>query len=122
MVRSTRLLETCMLTATDVYGWTFSNLRILADQYAKEIDATVYLPDFFDGEVISPDTLSDPEKRKNFDLMAFIGRNGKDIRYPSMVKVAEALRAKGYKKIGAIGFCYGGVSTAHHRRSAVVTF
>lgn len=29
----------------------------------------------FDGEVIEPDTLTNPEKRKNFDLMAFIGRH-----------------------------------------------
>lgn len=29
----------------DLYGWTFSNTRILADHYAQEVDATVYVPD-----------------------------------------------------------------------------
>jgi dienelactone hydrolase len=29
----------------DIFGWTFKNLRVLADHFAKEADATVYLPD-----------------------------------------------------------------------------
>jgi hypothetical protein len=29
----------------DMFGWTFPNTRILADMYAKEVDATVYVPD-----------------------------------------------------------------------------
>lgn len=29
----------------DIFGWTFTNLRLLADHFAKEADATVYLPD-----------------------------------------------------------------------------
>lgn len=31
----------------DLYGWTFKNTRLLADHYAKEIGATVYLPDLY---------------------------------------------------------------------------
>jgi hypothetical protein len=29
----------------DIFGWTFTNLRLLADHFAKEANATVYLPD-----------------------------------------------------------------------------
>ena len=29
----------------DLFGWTLPNTRILADHYAKEADATVYVPD-----------------------------------------------------------------------------
>ena len=29
----------------DIYGWTSPNPRLLADHYAQEADATVYLPD-----------------------------------------------------------------------------
>ena len=29
----------------DMFGWTFPNTRVLADTYAKEVDATVYVPD-----------------------------------------------------------------------------
>ena len=28
-----------------IIGWTLDNARLLADHYAKEVDATVYLPD-----------------------------------------------------------------------------
>ena len=29
----------------DIFGWTWANPRLLADHYAKECDATVYIPD-----------------------------------------------------------------------------
>ena len=29
----------------DLYGWTFPNTRLLADHYAAEVGATVYVPD-----------------------------------------------------------------------------
>lgn len=53
--------------------------------------------------------LTDPEKAKSFDLMAFIGRNSKEIRFPEMEAAAKTLKGElGFKKVGAIGFCYGG--------------
>lgn len=61
----------------------------------------------FDGEVVTPETLEDPKKREAFDIMAFLGRNGKDVRFPTIAAVAKDLK-KEYKKVGAIGFCYGG--------------
>lgn len=38
--------------------------------------------------------------------MGFLGKNSKDIRYPEIKAVAESLR-KDFKKVGAIGFCWG---------------
>lgn len=65
--------------------------------------------DSFDGEVVSPEMLEDPEKAKTFDLMGFLGRHSKEIRYPEISAAAIALKKeKGFKKVGAIGFCYGG--------------
>lgn len=29
----------------DLFGWTFRNTRLLADHYAEEVNATVYIPD-----------------------------------------------------------------------------
>ena len=29
----------------DLFGWTFRNTRLLADHYAEEVQATVYVPD-----------------------------------------------------------------------------
>lgn len=34
-----------VLLVHDIFGWTFTNLRLLADHFAKEANATVYLPD-----------------------------------------------------------------------------
>ena len=31
----------------DALGWEFKNTRLLADHYAKEVGATVYLPDLY---------------------------------------------------------------------------
>jgi len=53
--------------------------------------------------------MDDPEKAKQFDLMAFIGRNSKEKRFPEMTACAKALKQEhGFKKLGVIGFCYGG--------------
>jgi membrane protein YdbS with pleckstrin-like domain len=37
--------EVALLLIHDLFGWTFTNVRVLADQYAAEINATVYVPD-----------------------------------------------------------------------------
>lgn len=37
--------DAAILIITDIFGWTLPNIRILADHYAKEAGATVYVPD-----------------------------------------------------------------------------
>lgn len=37
--------DAAVLIVTDIFGWTLPNIRILADHYAKEANATVYIPD-----------------------------------------------------------------------------
>lgn len=37
--------DVAVLIVHDVFGWTLPNLRLLADHYAAEADATVYLVD-----------------------------------------------------------------------------
>ena len=41
----------------DAFGWEFNNLRILADNYAKNAECKVIMPDFMDGWSCSPDVL-----------------------------------------------------------------
>ena len=63
----------------------------------------------FEGEIVTTETMDDPKKREAFDLMAFIGRNSKEKRFPEISEFAKALKTnQGFKKVGAIGFCYGG--------------
>ena len=60
----------------------------------------------FDGEIVTPENLSTPGA---LDLEAFLGRHSKEIRFPEMAECARALKHDhGFKKLGAIGFCYGG--------------
>ncbi|KAB2573411.1 Hydrolase tropI [Lasiodiplodia theobromae] len=91
----------------DLYGWTFSNTRILADHYAQEVDATVYVPDFFGGEVVPAEIVSDQSRWGEIDIPSFMVRNSKTIREPEIFACAKALRDQ-YGRVGAIGFCFGG--------------
>jgi dienelactone hydrolase len=34
-----------ILIVHDIYGWTLTNTRLLADHYAEEAGVTVYIPD-----------------------------------------------------------------------------
>lgn len=61
----------------------------------------------FGGEIVDPETLSDPEKANAFDIGAFVGRHSKEIRWPEIEASACTLKSK-FPKVGAIGFCYGG--------------
>lgn len=40
--------DAAILVVADLFGWTFNNIRLLADHYAKEANATVYVPDLYD--------------------------------------------------------------------------
>ncbi|KAI1445137.1 dienelactone hydrolase family protein [Annulohypoxylon stygium] len=98
--------DVAVMIIHDVLGWTFPNARLLADHFAKEINATVYLPDFFGGEIVEPAPILAGDFTK-FDFAGFIQRNAREVREPEIFGAAKTLKAK-YKKVGAIGYCYGG--------------
>jgi dienelactone hydrolase len=101
--------EAAVLIVHDIFGWTFTNARMLADHYAEEADVTVYLPDFFGGEIVAENRLDPDYAGEPFDIGAFITRNNPDLRWPEISSCAKALKTElGFKKVGAIGFCYGG--------------
>ncbi|KAF9871141.1 dienelactone hydrolase [Colletotrichum karsti] len=95
-----------ILYVHDLLGWTFPNARLLADHYAREANVTVYVPDFFGGEVLAFEPLLNGRFHE-LDLPGFMQRNARDIREPEIFGFARTLREK-HKKVGAIGFCYGG--------------
>jgi hypothetical protein len=37
--------DAAILIVADIFGWKLNNVRVLADHYAKEANATVYVPD-----------------------------------------------------------------------------
>lgn len=99
--------DAAVLLIHDVFGWTFPNLRLLADHFAREINATVYLPDFFGGEVVEPTPAILSGDFSGYDFPGFMVRNSREVREPEVFAVAKALRQK-YAKVGAIGYCFGG--------------
>ncbi|KAL2256929.1 hypothetical protein VTK26DRAFT_912 [Humicola hyalothermophila] len=95
----------------DLLGWTFPNTRLLADYYAAEVGATVYVPDFFGGEVL-PRALVTSGAFDALGLPSFLRRNPKTARGPEMASFARFLRGR-HRRLGAIGFCYGGWGVFH---------
>lgn len=102
-----------ILLIHDLFGWTFNNVRLLADHYAAEADATVFVPDFFDGFVVPPELLIE-ERWAEIDLKKFAKENAREVREPEIFAFARALKTAsaegglGFEKVGAVGYCYGG--------------
>ena len=95
-----------ILLIHDLGSWEFVNLRLLADHYAREADATVYMPDFFGGETLPLEPIL-KSRWNEIDLAGFSAKNSRQIREPEIFECARALRSQ-YGKVGAIGFCFGG--------------
>jgi dienelactone hydrolase len=120
--------DAAVLFVHDGLGWTFGNNRLLADHFAKEVrqqnldlwsqrkpantmstqaNVTVYMPDFFGGEVLDADLIK-AGKWAELDVDGFQARNKHSIREPEIFDCVKKLRESGYKKIGAAGYCWGG--------------
>ena len=37
--------DVAVMLIPDLFGWKYPNIRLLADHFAKEVPATVYVPD-----------------------------------------------------------------------------
>ena len=85
--------DQAVLHVHDALGWTFPNIRLLADRYVAEIDATIYVPDLFGGEVLP----FEPVLKGRFheiDFAGFPSRNSLEIREPEIFEAARLLRQK----------------------------
>ncbi|KAI9159085.1 Hydrolase tropI [Paramyrothecium foliicola] len=101
-------LNVAVVLIPDLFGWAFTNSRLLADHFAREIDATVFVPDFFGGESLPLDLLL-AEKWDQLDLRGFLQRNGRGARESEIVASVKALREEHkFQKVAAAGYCYGG--------------
>jgi dienelactone hydrolase len=98
--------EAAILIVHDLFSWKFTNNRLLADHYAREVGATVYLPDFLAGEEMPIDIMLQ-DRWNDVDFPAIFARNSVEIREPEVIACAKELRET-YKKTAAVGFCWGG--------------
>ncbi|EOR04630.1 Protein AIM2 [Wallemia ichthyophaga EXF-994] len=96
--------DVAVLMISDIYGWEFVNSRVLADTYAQESGARVYLPDFLDGEYAP----TSEDGKKNFDLGAFIGRHHPRQQKEKAERVARDIKATSKARVlVAGGYCWG---------------
>jgi hypothetical protein len=99
--------DIAVLLVHDLLGWSFPNVRLLADHYAREANVTVYIPDFFGGEALPFEPIIN-ERWHEFDLMGYMTKSARELREPEIFECAQALRAK-YKKLGARGLLLRGL-------------
>jgi len=98
--------DTAILYLPDVIG-IWQNSKLMSDQYAANGYYTI-IPDLFNGDAM---TLNRPD---DFDFMAWLtkGTSGDNPHTfqaidPIVEKSIKYLQGKGYKKIGAVGYCFG---------------
>jgi len=109
--------DVAILYIPDVIG-IWQNSQLMADQYAAN-GYYCFIPDVFNGDAIP---LNRPE---GFDLMSWLtkGSNGDNPHTPPAVDpIVEAslkyLRSeKGFKKVGAVGYCFGAKYVARYMPS-----
>lgn len=95
--------ERAILFLTDIFG-IFPNAQLLADEFANSGYLTV-IPDLFQGDQIK---LADMESGKA-DLGAWLPNHQTGAVDPVVEKTVKYMRESlGVKKIGAVGYCFGG--------------
>lgn len=61
-----------ILMIHDVWGWSLTNTRVLADKYAEGIGARVYLPDYYEGGDLNQAFEKDPKLDRGAFVPALI--------------------------------------------------
>ncbi|KAI0252366.1 dienelactone hydrolase endo-1,3,1,4-beta-D-glucanase [Lactifluus subvellereus] len=111
---------------TDIFGLALPNPRIVADHLAEHVGMDVWIPDFFNGKPpVDPNTLEPlmPDRagikiswidiaRLILKALPFLPRlffNRASVVDPRVHEFIKKIKAeKGYEKIGAVGYCFGG--------------
>lgn len=115
-----------LIFLTDIFGYDFTNTRLLADLYAKE-GFYVLVPDILQGDPLPIDFLQNVEPplkdkqqaglidtAKNTAIVGatlgtWLPKHREAVTLPIVEKFVDEVRASpGSKKIGTVGFCFGG--------------
>uniref|UniRef100_A0A093VGD9 Protein AIM2 n=1 Tax=Talaromyces marneffei PM1 TaxID=1077442 RepID=A0A093VGD9_TALMA len=89
-----------ILFIADMFGWDFINNRLLADHFAREIRATVYVPDFFGGEVVASHIIAEEEAWEKMDLKGGAGAGSSTGDRSCVHSGAEAAYLGNYTMVG----------------------
>lgn len=87
-----------IVIATDIYGHKYNNVRLIADQFAKD-GYKVYVPDILKGDPVVPGD----------DLPKWLQNHTLEITEPIYVGFLSKLREEVGKSafIGSVGYCFG---------------
>lgn len=89
---------------TDVLG-IYINSQLQADIFAQALNCTVVMPDLFSGDAIPVNAFD----KGPVDLKSFLAKHTADTVDPVVERtVRYLLEEKQVKKIGVVGYCFGG--------------
>lgn len=66
--------------------------------------------DYFNGDPIPADFKANPDKYPGFTMEGWRPNHGPQQTRPALDAALEALKQKGYTKLGLAGYCFGGES------------
>ncbi|KAH9940881.1 uncharacterized protein BXZ73DRAFT_98713 [Epithele typhae] len=99
------------LFLVDGIGIQSPNNQLLADDFALNGFKTVIV-DYYEGEPVPLEVLTDPELAGKFDLPGWLGRHPPTRAQEIVRAVMAALREEGVAKFASTGYCYGGGSAS----------
>jgi dienelactone hydrolase len=83
----------------------YINAKLQADLFAQTLKCTVVMPDLFDGDAIAADAFD----KGLVDLESFLEKHTVETVDTVIERTIEYLQEeKNIKKIGAVGYCFGG--------------
>ncbi|PCH44440.1 alpha/beta-hydrolase [Wolfiporia cocos MD-104 SS10] len=92
-----------ILYLTDIFGPTFVNHQLLADDFARN-GYRVVIPDILNGDPVPTDA---PLSTGEFDLTSWLSRHGQETVWPVIAKILSHYKYSGIRKVAAVGFCFG---------------
>ena len=99
-------LDRAVLLIHDLQSWSFPNLCLLADHYAREVNATVFVPEFFNDKVLPFHTTTSCTRHRHDDPRSR-RKSSCDVLETRMFEFARLLRTR-FRRLGTVGFCFGG--------------
>ncbi|KZW03086.1 alpha/beta-hydrolase [Exidia glandulosa HHB12029] len=96
--------DKAVLFLPDIFGITFQNNQLLADDFARNGFA-VYVPDYLNGDPVTEALQRDPKWNVMRDWFPL---HTPEHTRPLLDKVIAGLKERGVTTFGATGYCFGG--------------
>ncbi|KAJ7220604.1 alpha/beta-hydrolase [Mycena pura] len=98
--------DAAILFLPDVFGITLLNNQLLADELAARCGVQVFIPDYLNGDP-RPGSIENPPPA-SFNVNAWKAAHTDAQTRPPLNAVIRALNARGFSRLAATGYCFGG--------------